>query len=198
MNAAASVISSTLSTNSSFERRRATTRSQRRIGRGPPTITSTSAAVALASAAAMARPIASAGCPSTGISTSSGTTARSWNSSTAITSRPCALSSSPRSTSSFDTIAVDDMARMPPSASPACHDAPNSVALPMASASVAATCAPPRPNTRRRMVFSLVRLNSRPIENIRKTTPSSARRLVSSRSATTPSACGPSARPVTR
>ena len=37
--AASSVISSTFSTNSSFERRRATARSQARIGRGPPTIT---------------------------------------------------------------------------------------------------------------------------------------------------------------
>jgi hypothetical protein len=60
--------------------------------------------------------------PSAGISTSSGTTARSWNSSTPMTRRPCSLSSSSRSAISLTTMAVDDMAMAPPSTTAPCHD----------------------------------------------------------------------------
>jgi len=95
-------------------------------------------------------------------------------------------------------MAVDDMAATAPSATPACQPTPSMRAAHTASAAVATTCAPPRPNTMRRMVESFARLNSSPIENIRKTTPNSARRCVSSGLAAMLSACGPSASPVAR
>ncbi len=63
----------------------------------------------------------SGGAPSAGISTSSGTTARSWNSSTPITRLPCSLSSSSRSAISLTTIAVLLMVSAPESASAVCQ-----------------------------------------------------------------------------
>ncbi len=117
-----SVISSRLSTNSSSLLRRATSVSHQRITFWPPTSSKVSSAAALSKA----RPSDAASCgpvlPSAGISTSSGTTARSWNSSTPITRRPCSLSSSSRSASSLTTIAVDDIAIALPSTSAPCHD----------------------------------------------------------------------------
>ena len=53
--------------------------------------------------------------------TSSGTTARSWNSSTPITRRPCSLSSSSRSAISLTTSAVLDIAIALPSTAAACQ-----------------------------------------------------------------------------
>ena len=178
--ARSSVTSSTLSTKSSVERRRATTPSQARISFGPAITTSASASAAFASAVASATPSSPAGRPSAGSSTRSGTTARSWKSSTPMTWRPCGLSSSPRSAKSFETIAVEDIAATAPSANPACHDAPSARARPMAISVLTATCEKPSPNTVRRIAISLGRLNSRPIENIRNTTPNSASRCVSS------------------
>jgi hypothetical protein len=69
----------------------------------------------------MAVAISSRGEPSAGISTSSGTTARSWNSSTPITRRPCSLSSSSRSAISFTTMAVELIAKAPPSTTAPCQ-----------------------------------------------------------------------------
>ena len=60
------------------------------------------------------------------------------------------------------------------------------------------TCALPSPNTTRRIACSFARLNSSPMENMRNTTPNSARLCVSSAFDATRSACGPSARPVAR
>ena len=59
--------------------------------------------------------------PSAGMITSSGTTARSWNSSTPITRRPCSLSSSSRSAISLTTSAVLDIAIALPSTAAACQ-----------------------------------------------------------------------------
>ena len=196
--ASSRVTSSTFRTNSSFERRRATIPSQARISFGPRVITTASASTALPRAMATAAPSASADWSSAGSSTSRGTTARSWNSSMPMTWRPCAVSSSSRSASSLETIAVEDIAAMPPRASPACHEAPAASAAATASAIVAATWARPSPNTARRMARSFGKLNSSPIENIRNTTPNCASRRVSSMSETSPSACGPKARPLTR
>ena len=58
---------------------------------------------------------------SAGISTSNGTTARSWNSSTPITRLPCSLSSSSRSAMSLTTMAVLDMAMAEPSTTAPCQ-----------------------------------------------------------------------------
>jgi hypothetical protein len=60
------------------------------------------------------------------------------------------------------------------------------------------TCDPPSPNTSRFIARSLARLNSSPIENIRKTTPNSARYLVWPESLARPSACGPIRMPTAR
>jgi hypothetical protein len=62
--------------------------------------------------------------PSAGMITSSGTTARSWNRSTAMTRRPCSLSSSRRSAISLTTIAVELIASAAPSAIALCQPRP--------------------------------------------------------------------------
>ena len=97
--------------------------------------------------------------------------------------RPCSESSSRRSASSFITIAVELIASAPPSAKAAGSvsaktSAKNAwIAQPAAitAAIVSRTCAPPSPNTIRRIERSRGSENSRPIENIRNTTPNSAR-----------------------
>jgi hypothetical protein len=192
------VISSTLRTNSSVERRRATTPNHARITRGPTSVSTASTTAALASAISTSRPRSCAGASSAGTRMSSGTTARSWNSSTPTVSRPWGVSSSSRSARSFETMAVEDIAIAPPSARPACQPAPRACATAMPMPMLATTCAAPRPNTERRMLRSLDRLNSSPIENSRNTTPNSASWRTAWLSATRPSACGPSATPATR
>ncbi|EHP41448.1 hypothetical protein OR16_19830 [Cupriavidus basilensis OR16] len=116
--------------------------------------------------------------------------------------RPCSLSSSSRSDSILETMAVDDMASAPPSATEACQDSGNSQLKAQLAGITASsdntTCEPPRPNTCRFIALSLPRLNSRPIENIKKTTPNSARYLVCAVSLARPSACGPIRMPTTR
>ena len=79
-------------------------------------------------------------------------------------SRPCTVSSSPRSPSSLDTMAVDDMASAPPNAIPACQVPPRASVAASTSTSVAQTWASPRPNTTRRITTSFGTLNSSPIE----------------------------------
>ena len=147
--------------------------------------------------------------PSAGISTSNGTTAKSWNSSTPITRRPCSLSSSSRSAISFTRMAVDDIAIAEPSAMAPCHvrsQARPRAAKPAASSTlpitapriVSPTCDRPRPNTSERMLRSLGRLNSSPITNIRKTTPNSASARAAAGSPASASALGPISTPTAR
>ena len=62
---------------------------------------------------------------------------------------------------------------------------------------VAATCAAPRPSSRR-SAFSLPRLSSRPISNRKKHTPKSANRCVRPTSDITAKPCGPSKAPLAR
>jgi len=107
--------------NSSSLRRRATSVSHQRITRWPPTSSSASTSPAFSSATAMAVNSSWAGLPSAGISTSSGTTARSWNSSTPMTRLPCSLSSSSRSAISLTTMAVELIAMAPPSTTAPCQ-----------------------------------------------------------------------------
>ncbi len=63
---------------------------------------------------------------------------------------------------------------------------------------LAATCATPKPNNWPRMVTRRLRVSSSPIENIRNTTPSSARPRTLSTSDINPAPCGPMAAPATR
>ncbi|MNS81314.1 hypothetical protein D3C72_1150250 [compost metagenome] len=197
-----SVTSSRFSMNSSCERRAATTWNQRLISRCPTKKIRPRATTILT----VAKPRAAASSPgsreSAGMMISSGTTARSWNSSTLMMLRPCSASSSMRSESILETMAVEDMASAPPSATEACHDSGKSqlkAQLAGTTASIdSTTCEPPSPNTRRFIDCSLLRLNSSPIENIRKTTPNSARYLVCAVSLASPSAWGPIRMPTAR
>ena len=112
--------------------------------------------------------------------------------------RPCGELSSRRSASIFARIAVEDIASTPPSISPARHSMPSARAAAHTINRVSNTCAPPRPNTMRRMATSLGRLNSSPILNIRNTTPISASRRASTVSGIHARACGPIATPTMR
>jgi len=71
---------------------------------------------------------------------------------------------------------------------------PNSMVATM----VSTTCAMPSPNTMRRIAISCDSENSRPIENIRKTTPNSASAWVVASFSAIPSACGPIRMPTAR
>ena len=118
--------------------------------------------------------------PSAGIMISSGTTARSWNSSTPMMLRPCSVSSSSRSASI--------LLRSPSTTSPARRRARRSPASAYASRSSRSSRSTQRDRDRhrdlqqrrgrtpcRRIERSLASENSSPIENIRNTTPNSAR-----------------------
>ncbi len=98
--------------------------SHQRITRGPPYSSTAIRTLAFSSAKPSAFSRVSGGAPSAGISTSSGTTARSWNSSTPITRLPCSLSSSRRSAISLTTIAVLLIVSAPESTSAACQPQP--------------------------------------------------------------------------
>ena len=77
------------------------------------------------------------------------------------------------------TIAVDDIASAPPRANAPANPIPKwrptSQPATMVKRIVSVTCAPPSPTTSRRMARNRASENSRPIENIRNTTPNSAR-----------------------
>jgi hypothetical protein len=204
-----SVTSSRLSTNSSSLLRRATIVSHQRIARCPPTSSNVSTTAALTSASASAVAKLAAPVPKAGTTTSSGTTARSWNSRTPRTRRPCSLSSSSRSAISLTRIAVDDIAIAPPSVMAPCHvrshwrpsaaNAAASSALPITAPMIVnPTCDSPSPNTSSRMLRSLGRLNSSPITNIRNTTPNSARARAAAGSPASASALGPISTPTAR
>ena len=205
-----SVTSSRLRMKSSSLLRRATSVSHQRIARWPPTSSTVSSAAALRMAQPTSVASSSAPEPSAGISTSSGTTARSWNSSTPMTRRPCSDSSSSRSASSLATMAVDDIAIAPPSTTAPCQPISQGRALRLfqthtsrkcpstAPAIVSATCDMPSPKTSVRMLRSLGRLNSSPMTNIRKTTPNSARYCTPALSCAKASALGPMSTPTTR
>ena len=201
-----SVTSSRLSTNNSSLLRRATSVSHQRMMPWPPTSSRVINRAALSAARARVGASCSIGAASAGMSTSSGTTAKSWNSSTPMMRLPCSDSSSSRSAISLTTIAVLLMASAPDSASAVCQPAPPRSAPAQASASSAAlakstvssTCSKPRPNTCRRMARNLGRLNSSPITNIRNTTPNSPSRCTLSEFLASANALGPISTPTTR
>ena len=200
------VTSSRFKTKSSSLLRRATNVSQRRITCCPPiskTVTNTTALNA-ASISAVHRlsPVA----PKAGINTSNGTTAKSWNSKTPITRLPCSDSTSKRSTISLTTMAVLLMAKAPESASAVFQSMPQSEGDTEANATITAvaptmvseTCNKPRPNTCLRMAWSLGKLNSNPMTNIRKTTPYSPKCPTAAPSFDRAKACGPKATPTAK
>src|SRR5256714_9113371 len=164
-----------------------------------PTKSSTTSTTA-ALASAIPRRCASSPLPSAiaGITISKGISARSWKSSPPTMSRPWGVSSCMRSARMRRTIAVDGMAIAPPTTRAACQGAPTSDAAASTATSVSRTWEKPSPNTARRSWNSLGRLNSSPIENIRNTTPNSARCRPSSVSGIHASAWGPTATPTKR
>ena len=121
IHAAPKVISSRLSMNNSCERRLATMVSQPRTIFWPMNKSKMSTTRALPPAQARVSARLSESRVRAGIRISSGTTARSWNSRMPMILRPCSLSSSSRSVSIFETMAVDDMASAPPRANAACQ-----------------------------------------------------------------------------
>ena len=177
---------------------RATTWNHARIGFCPANRISVSATAALKAASPRSSTRSPPPFASDGMMMRKATTARSWNSRMPMMSRPCGVASSIFSASIFDTMAVELIASAPPSAKPTCQPKPTRWTTTIANSVVIVTCASPSPNTARRIVFNCGRLNSRPIENIRKTMPNSARSRTSALSGTHASACGPAAMPTMR
>ena len=204
--ASPSVISSRLSMNSSSLLRRTTRVSHQRMTPCPPVSSTVTRTVALSSARPRAPSRCSGDEPSAGTSTRSGTTARSWNSKMPITLRPCSLSISARSDISFTTMAVLLMDNTPASAKAVCqptsHTPPNHCASssvpPNPTAMVTATCSRPSPNTWARIARNFGRLNSRPMANIRNTTPNSPRWRTLSELLASARAFGPISTPAMR
>ena len=175
IHAADSDTSNAVNVNSSVEWAAATVWNSGRISQCPSASMPATAitALAIASRIGMATP-PSPPLPRIGISTRNGTTAMSWNSSTAKASRPCGECISSCSMSCLTTMAVDDSARMPPITSAPCHGTPLNQAMLPAAITDSNTCVPPSPNTARRSVQNWASENSSPIMNSRKTTPISA------------------------
>src|SRR4029079_13477865 len=196
--ASPSATKSTKRTKSSDDFWLATTWNNGRITRWPTTRTTARTTAALTSATTSSEAMSAPSAESAGTRTRSGITARSWKSSTPMICRPWGVCSCMRSASVFETIAVEDIASMPPTTMPARQSSPARRAAKNAASPQTATCAPPNPSTSRRMEESWGRLNSSPTENMRNTTPNSASERLSSVSATRPSALGPMSAPTTR
>ena len=190
--ASSSVTAGLSARTASSERRRATMPSLR-ASAGAPATTRPSATAALTSAAPIAMPIASADCPSAGSRMSSGTTARSWNSSTPITCRPCGAASSRR----LGEQLRDDRGGGHRHGSREGETGLPGGAQPERAAHReryrAEDLREAQAEHTRRMEISFGRLNSRPMENIRKQHAHSASTRISPRSETRPKTCGPSA-----
>ena len=114
-----------------------------------------------------------------------GTTAKSWNSRMAKLLRPAGVLRRRLSIRSWLTKAVDDKASERPNIVAATIVFPNRKATSPIAAALAATCAPPSPNTSLRIAQSCATDNSRPMVKSRKMTPSSAKRRKPSRSLNT-------------
>ena len=177
------VTNNTLSTNNSSVCRRATSSNHQRIKRWPPVSNNVMSTVALTTARPKAEINCSGGASSAGIRTKKGTTAKSWNSKTPNTRLPCSESSSKRSDMSLITMAELLMDKAPAKVNAVCQLMPQSVGAmvfrntekPVTKTTVKATCQNPKPNTKRCIDLNLGKLNSRPMTNIKKTTPNSAK-----------------------
>ena len=201
-----SVTSNKFKTNSSSLLRLATRVNHQRMMRCPPVSSRVIKTTALKPAIAKAVIKASGLLPNAGISTSNGTTAKSWNNSTPMTRLPCSDSNSSRSDISLTMMAVLLIAMAPDKVSAVCQlmchrrgarVAKNSEAR-VTMTMVNTTCIKPRPNTCLRMARNLGRLNSRPITNIKNTTPNSARCLIPSEFCASAKALGPITTPTSK
>ncbi len=105
---------------------------------------------------------------------------------------------SPRSASSFRTIAVELSETSSPVNTAGAAGTPNAIASPATRPVVSTTCSPPPITISRRIWFSRSSENSSPIVNSSRITPISATRSTTSGSATRPSWCGPTTTPASR
>ena len=200
------VINKTFITKSSSLWRRATKSSHQRISLWPPVSNKVINAAALSDASNKAGINSSGGAFRAGIRTSNGTTAKSWKSKIPTTRLPCSVSNSKRSDISLITIAVLLMANAPDKASAVCHFICHKAGTtlfkskdPMVkTAMVSTTWSTPNPNTWFFMDFNFGKLNSRPITNMRKTTPNSARWRMLSEFCAKASALGPIKTPTSK
>ena len=71
-------------------------------------------------------------------------------------------------------MAVDDNAKIQPTATPVCQVCPSKMAKPAMAAKVNPTCSPPKPNSLCRKRHSICGANSKPTKNSIITTPNSA------------------------
>ena len=95
-------------------------------------------------------------------------------------SLPCLLFKSNLSIKSFETIAVEDIVKADPTTKAIVKSNPNNREINSDAANVIKTCAPPNPKRMPRIEFNFGKLNSRPMENIRKTMPNSTKCLTDS------------------
>ncbi len=104
----------------------------------------------------------------------------------------------PFSRISCSAIAVEDIARPTPPITAACQAKCVRYSNAPSTAAVINTCAAPTPKIERRSSHSLLGFSSRPMMNIRNTTPSSEKCRISSTSLMKPSPQGPMAIPASR
>ena len=174
----------------------ATTRSARCISRRPPNQTRASAPSAWPTMVQVRVSLRIP--PSSGITASNGIATRSWNSRIANASLPKSLPSCLRSASSCRPTAVDDSARPRPATSAPFQCRPKASRAAPSNRAERNTCAPPAPNTGRRISTSRAGDSSRPITNSSMTTPISEAARIRSGSLTMPIPSGPSSTPVAR
>ena len=156
----------------------ATHRNKGRSANRPPTTTAATAPSVISPSAHGGLP---PGCapPPTAATASSGRVARigmtdkSWNNSTAKHASPPGVLSSPFSPRDCSTMAVEDMARINPAASPVRQSLWKADAAARAAAAVSTTCKPPSPSTLARISHSRAGRNSKPMRNSITTTPNS-------------------------
>ncbi len=136
--------------------------------------------------------------PSTGMTRTMPTMARSWKISTARLAWPRAVPDSPRAARILSTMAVELRATRKPVKIAVGASTPPAIASPAVRAVASTTWSPPPPRISRRMRPSRSRENSMPIVNSRRMTPTSAATSTTSWLSTRPSWAGPIATPASR
>ncbi len=124
--------------------------------------------------------------------------ARSWKISRPRLTWPNVVPDSPRSPSSFKTMAVDDSETRNPVNSAGRQPTPNGSSTAIVATLASSTCNPPPPKISVVMRPSFSRLNSMPMVKSSRMTPNSAAAFTSAGSETTPSALGPMTTPASR
>jgi hypothetical protein len=111
---------------------------------------------------------------------------------------PCRLFKSNLSIKIFETIAVDDIVSAAPIIKAEGNCNPKKIPHTITAKRVINTCVPPKPNNMFLIEFSLGKLNSKPIVNIKNTMPNSTKCRLDSEPGRIAKACGPRASPTTK